>query len=181
LYRSAPTLATRSRYIESQDACRACIEFVASHGGARWFDRTRWRGELLGVEASARRRAGTPLYESPLERAAALRREFFESKSEIEARLPGHVVRHFCYPWGYGLSNLSDLAREAGYVTIFWLDPPGLWRRLSRVGDDLLRIPRLGETWLLSLPGHHRRSLADQLLVKTKRRILHGSGYLTHT
>ena len=181
LYRSAPGLSTRVRYLESAAVRQACVDYVAEHGGETFFARPQWREALQHVETEARSRwDGAPRYETPAERRAALLRELATSKRAIEERLPGHTVRHFCYPWGYGLPELADVAKEAGYVTSFWLDAHRCWSRVLRVGHDAHRIPRLGEGWIMSLPGTGRSSFASRMVEKVKRRFTEGSPYLTH-
>ncbi len=180
LYRSAPGLAVRTRYLESCQVRKTCVDYVAANGGEVFFRKPVWRAQLSRIEASARALAQDAGYETRQERTAAVNRELTESKREIEQHLPGHRVRHFCLPWGYALSEVVDFLRKAGYLTNFWLDAPGCWSRCMRIGGDPLRIPRLGENWIRLLPGSQRDSLAFLLLAKLRRRFTQGSSYLTH-
>jgi len=161
---SASRLSGRLRFREDPELVRAA-RAVAQEGGPSFFRRPGWRAALRRVVD------GVPppergVYEDPVARETALRRELAESKRQIEARLQGHIVLQLAYPWHQG-SNLADrLAAEAGYRTVLGgpaspRDPPGASPR---------RIPRVPERYLLRLPGRGRVSLPAALAAGRRRR-----------
>lgn len=75
-----------------------------------------------------------------------------------------------CLPYGAGTEAMPDLAREAGFESIFWSRRPD--RDANRPGDDPYRIVRRKHDFLRRLPGRGRRSLLDVLATKVKRRLI---------
>lgn len=73
-----------------------------------------WRTwHAAGMDVGSHTQTHANLKELPDEQA---RQQIAQSKSELE-QLLGAEVRHFCYPYGWFLSQHEEMAREAGYVT----------------------------------------------------------------
>lgn len=76
---------------------------------------------------------------------------------------------HLCLPYGAGSEAIPDLARQAGFASVFWSRRPD--RDANRPGDDPHRIVREKHDFLRRLPGRGRRSLLDVYVTKVKRRL----------
>ena len=176
---SAPRLSDVPRMLTDDRIGDACAEFVASHGGARFFEDPSWRTRLREIAASeAAKSALQPRRETPGEQTAAIGREMAESKRVIEEMLPGKAVRHFCYPWHAAGKIASAEALTAGYVTSYLGKVDG--RYFNPAPCDPQRIARLGGDFFFRLPGKGRVSLLGILLTKAIRRAREGYPYLTH-
>lgn len=76
---------------------------------------------------------------------------------------------HLCLPYGAGCEDMPELARQAGFESIFWSRRPD--RDANRAGDDPYRIVRRKHDFVRRLPGTGRRSLLDLLITRVKRRL----------
>jgi hypothetical protein len=76
---------------------------------------------------------------------------------------------HLCLPYGAGNESVPDLARAAGFNSIFWTRRPD--RDANRPGDDPYRIVRRKHDFLRRLPGRGRRSLLALYASKVRRRL----------
>lgn len=150
----------RRAFRESPSAVRACLERVAGGGGPEFFRQRGWRGRLGSVVREVRRSAGDARFETGEEQGAAILGEMSESKREIEARLPGKTVRHFCFPWSRGSRLAVRLSAEAGYVTNAW---GSLRPDFAADGDAPIPVERLPYCYIWRLPGKGRRSLEQVL------------------
>jgi len=74
-----------------------------------------------------------------------------------------------CFPWHASTPESEARAREVGYETSWCGKLPGV--PVTLPGGDPGRIARVGEDFLLRLPGHGRSSLARVLLGKLGRRL----------
>lgn len=165
LLRSEPRLSEALRFYEDPAIREACVELVAREGGPGFFLRGGWRKRLR------RLLDGRPLpgrYETPEEREAAIRRELLESRRAIEEHT-GKPVVHVCYPWHVAGPTTLRVARETGYRTAFCGKLPGV--PISLPGGDPFGIARIGEDWLLSLPGRDRSGVTEILREKWSRRL----------
>jgi hypothetical protein len=148
--KSAPRLAGRLRFREDPELVRALVSRVEAEGGIEFFRRRDWRRQLrqLWADWPDGRRGG---FETAAEMEAAMRFELVTSRQQIEARL-GKEVRHFCYPWFAGSPLADRCAADAGYRTVHYGilcpgDPPSA---------APLRVARISEEYLMSLPGAGR-------------------------
>lgn len=110
-------------------------------------DRTMTRAELVeavehGVELAAHTRTHPSLVALD---AAGLRDEVAGCRAELED-LTGRAVTQFAYPFGHHARAVREAVQEAGYAASYTF----LNGRV-RVGDDLLRLPRL------TMGAHHDR------------------------
>jgi peptidoglycan/xylan/chitin deacetylase (PgdA/CDA1 family) len=179
IYSAAPRLGEARAYRPDPELAAACIAQVEQEGGAAFFARPGWRRRLLArVRDHHRRRPPADDYESEEERRAAIAADLRRARAAIEARLPGHRVRHLAFPWGEGSAAAVDAARESGYEACFWGRVDG--RLTNQAGGDPLRIARIGEDFVRSLPGDGRIPLRRVVAAKLERRLRHGAPYLSH-
>lgn len=179
IYAHSPRMCAARRFFDDERLRQRCAAHVGANGGARFFSRKNWRKELDDiVEAYRQDHEIHESYESPTEQEQALRASLLNSKHKIEEMLPGHSVRHLCYPWNRYSVLAATLAREAGYISAFidinpqkpapnWNDPYALQRFLpiNEFGDDPFQITRIDarNDMVLSLPGSGRRSYRQRL------------------
>jgi peptidoglycan/xylan/chitin deacetylase (PgdA/CDA1 family) len=165
LLSSAPRTSEALRFFEEPEVRTACVAAVAAGGGAAFF-------QNKGAEAHLRRLVGhRPIrgrFETPEERAAALRRELAMARTAIQDRT-GRPVVHLCYPWHTAGPTARSLAHEVGYRTAFCGKVPGVV--VSRAGSDPLAIARIGEDYVERLPGRGRVPLTTILRRKWARRV----------
>lgn len=163
VFENAPRLAGRLRFNESPQVLESTISYVAARGGRDFFERPSWRRELSAV---FRRwpKSSLGAYETHRDMVAAIRRECGESRRALEDRL-GKNVRHFCYPWFRGSPLADTIAVETGYRAVY--GGPLLDTGLR---EGLLRVQRIGEEYLLRLPGKERTSLWSVWSSKIHRR-----------
>lgn len=165
LLRSAPRLSEELRYYEDPAMRRRVAEHVAAEGGLGFFYKGDWRRALRKLQGTVPPRGRL---ESSHEREAAIRRELQESKRLIEERT-GQPVMHLCFPWHVAGRTAERVAREVGYRTAFGGKLRGV--PLTLPGGDPLRIARIGEDYVESLPGEGRASIAGILRAKWRRRV----------
>ncbi len=169
LYRSAPRLSGRKRYLDDPQVRWECVSWVAARGGARFFQKPDWRAELRRVFREAQKtywRRDT--YETPGDQNQQILIELHRSRYALEEQL-GKRVKHLCYPWGTGSQIATELSREVGYESNFWLSLPG--KSSNRCGDSPFEITRLKDDYLFRLPGKGRRTLLDIFMLKLMRRV----------
>ncbi len=141
---------------------------MAEHGAEGFFVGRDWDKPLRRLVS---RQALRGRLEEPGERDAAIARELRESKRLIEERT-GKPVTHLCYPWHAFGPAARRMARELGYRTAFCGKVRGT--PISRPGSDPHQIARLGEDYVLTLPGRGREDLASVLQRKWMRRLRGG-------
>lgn len=164
LLRSEPRLSEALRFYEDPRVREACVARVAEEGEG-FFYRKGWERELRRLMG---RTHVTGRIETPEERAAAIRRELFESKRLLEERT-GRPVHHLCYPWHVAGETARRVAREVGYRTAFCGKVKGV--PLTPQGGDPHRIARIGEDYVELLPGRGRSDLTNVLRRKLRRRL----------
>jgi len=162
LYESRSLLSGPPRYFDDETLRQICIRHVAMHGGTDFFSQKEAQRELFKIVQDYRNRHGEQgRFQTPDESGKAMVRELEGSKRLIEEKLPGHRVRHFCYPWWNGCDQALNLSREIGYATNFWGKLPR--RAMNRPGDDPFHIVRLRDYYIYRLPGEGRKSLLSLL------------------
>jgi len=107
-----------------------------------------------------RRSAGGARFETEEEQQAAILGEMADSKREIEARIPGKTVRHFCFPWFRGSRLAIRLSARAGYVTNSW---GSLLPDFVAGVRTPIPVERLPYWYIWRLPGRGRRSIGEIL------------------
>lgn len=174
IYENSPRLSTHIRYFDDEDLRQICIQHVAEHGRSAYFSRRGSYRELFKIVRDYRwKHKEQGRFETAEEREEALFQELEGSKRRIEEKLPGHRVRHFCYPWWSGSDQAMELSKKIGYATNFWGILPG--RRTNSPGDDPYHIVRLLDDYIFRLPGDGRRSLVSVL---SERFRAHGTKFV---
>ena len=166
LFRSASRLSKELRFYEDPGIRRATVERVAAEGGPGFFHKAGWRRVLRPLLDSGPV-AQPGRLETPEAREAAIRTELAESKRLIEEKT-GRPVTHLCYPWHVSGRTAERVAREVGYRTAFCGKVRGV--PLTPPGGDPLRIARIGEDYLETLPGKGRVGIVEILRTKWRRR-----------
>lgn len=175
IFESAPRLAGRPRFFAVPELVNALVNYVDSHDGERFFERSSWRRELVAI-AKQWRRSERGRFETTAQGEAAMADGLAQSKRELERRLEGKRVRHLCYPWFAGCPSADRLAAQTGYQCLHYgIDV----RAEPRRTDDVLRIRRISERYLACLPGHGRSSLARTLALELRERARRARGSQT--
>jgi hypothetical protein len=138
----------------------ACIRYVESNGGAEYFRLPDWRPRLKRIWAEARTRYTEARFEAGTEQRHAILEDFLRSKREIERRLPGKQVLHFCYPWFRGSPLALELSAEAGFISNAW---GSLVPSFARNVRTPIAISRLSPSYIWRLPGKGRKSIGEVL------------------
>jgi len=150
-----PQFARRSRmsdgrrYWPDAGACARAEAFVAERGGAAFFDRPSWQGDLAPMLDVIRGR-----WETDAEREREILFELVAAREELETRL-GTQVRHICLPWGVTGTVTTRLLQKLGVVTAFANRRAG--RLVVAAGDDPYHLKRLPSRHIFALPGQSRR------------------------
>ncbi|PJF40381.1 MAG: hypothetical protein D6737_03735 [Chloroflexi bacterium] len=185
IYRSMPRMGAARRYYDDERLRQACVAHVAENGGAQFFERGNWRDTLSAFVKRYRHEHGDDgRYESPDEQRAAIHDSLVSSKQMIEEHLPGHIVRHLCYPWHRYSIMAASLAIESGYVSTFvdinhhkleptWNAPYAVQHAIpvNTVGDDPYLITRIDsrDDLILSLPGEGRLTMNQRIRARMLR------------
>ncbi len=179
IYTTAPRLSAARRFLPDPALTALCVEHVARHGGAAFFERAGWRRRLTDLVRQYRRaHSQNGSYESDEAQWEAMLADLGKAKAAIEARLSGKHVRHLAFPWGEGSALAIEAARQTGHETCFWTKVDG--RLVNHVGGDHFRIARIGEDFVRALPGDGRISLTGVVRHKIGNRLRRGTPYLSH-
>lgn len=153
----APIFIARSRMSDGRRVMidvavhDACVEFVARQGGAAFFDRPDWRGQLETIARTAE-----PARESIDEQRTAIETELDAGRSTLNEQLRTTTVKHVCLPWGVSGSVTEGALRRLGYRTAFANRLRGI--HAVRRGDNPLWLKRLPNKYIFRLPGQGRRT-----------------------
>jgi len=150
LYVRRSRMSDARRYFADERVAEQCRRRVAAEGGARFFERPRWRADLEAIAAGAR---GS--FESDEARARAVREELAEARAILNSELRTTEVKHVAMPWGIGGALARAEAEATGHATAFAERP--LRRRAIRAGDDRYQLMRLSGRFLTCLPGRRRQ------------------------
>lgn len=152
LYDRRSRLSDGWRFFESTDARERCVGHVRNHGGAAFFERPGWLGELQAVHAAS---PAGGRFEDDAARRRGIMEELDRAREELSARLGGARITQVCAPWGIAGGIARESARALGFDTMF-ADRLG-GRRVVRAGDDPFSLMRLHERFISCLPGRGRR------------------------
>lgn len=162
LFKPLSLLAGPLRYFDDETLRQICIQQVAEHGGPEYFSRKNSYRDLFKMVRDYRNKYGERgRFQTVDERDQAMVHELEGAKRLIEEKLPGHRVRHFCYPWWKGCERAVELSKIIGYESNFWGKLPN--RVINRPGDDPFHVVRLRDYYIYRLPGEGRRSLLSFL------------------
>ncbi|HTN43423.1 MAG TPA: polysaccharide deacetylase family protein [Nitrospiria bacterium] len=158
IYESQSIFSGRHRYFDDEKLREMCVQFVAERGESEFFSKKGSTQTLLKIVQDYRNsNIDLGRFADSAETDRAMIEELQGSKRRIEEKLPGHRVRHFCYPWWNGCERAVQLSKETGYEANFW---GRLVRRpANRPGDDPFHIVRLRDYYIFRLPGEGRKSL----------------------
>jgi hypothetical protein len=157
------------RYLEDPRLSEACTRYVAENGGPAFFAAAGWRRRLRQYANDFQQTVGSGgRFETPMERIDGMIRDLAASRACIEQRLD-KAVRHLCHPWYIAGPTAVAAAREAGFRATYWGLVAG--RSMNRIGGDPFKIARIDAVYLMTLPGHGRRSLQDILTRKAQRMV----------
>ena len=148
---------------ENPSVAATCCQYVEKHGGPLFFETRNWRRCLKGIWEASRKGEASGRLEDANEQRLAILKDFLDSKNDIERRLPGKIVRHFCFPWFRGAPLSMRLSNEAGYVSNAWASLLPTFVRKSCVSMPI-PIARLSPHYLWRLPGKGRKSTKAVLL-----------------
>ena len=160
IYEWGSRFSVKRAFCESSSVVDTCKQYVKEHGGAAYFRLPDWRHRLKRIWADARIRHPEAGFEDLTEQRDAILEDFRQSKREIERRLPGKRVRHFCYPWFRGSPLAVQLSAEAGYISNAWGSlPPTSFHQ----GGLPIAINRLSPAYIWRLPGKGRKRITAVL------------------
>jgi hypothetical protein len=168
-----PRFGRAPAFQEDPSVALACIEHVERHGGASYFNTPKWRARLMAVIA-IRRKQPTATFEIEAEQRLAILKDLVDSKREIERRLPGKTVRHFCFPWFRGSQRAVQLSAEAGYISNAW---GSLLPGFIHPEESPFPVARLSSSYLWRLPGKGRKSIGAVLQQRFSQRGRKGYGH----
>jgi hypothetical protein len=179
IYASGSRMAEGLRYFPDEAVAAGCVERVEREDGVAFFEQDDWERQLQRIAADVVKQVGDRgRYETQEQRQEAIAWDLAVSKRTIERELPGKPVRHLAYPWGVGSEASMRASLEAGYASNFWGKVGG--RLTNHVGDDPLRMARIGEDFFYLLQGEGRATLRGVLMRKLIRQWRKGSPYLSH-
>jgi hypothetical protein len=148
LYGRRSRMSDARRFYPDEPTAERCRAHVADHGGARFFERSDWRQELLTIAGSP-----TGVFERDDERRTTVCAELADARDILSDRLRARID-HVAMPWGIA----GDVARQAvehiGHTLCFAERP--LRRRSVRAGDDRFQLMRLNGKFITCLPGRGR-------------------------
>jgi hypothetical protein len=176
IYASVSRMSDTPAAFPDPAAGAACVELVEKGGGEAFFNSAGWEQRLRDTAANAA--TTPPRREREPEHAEAIAFDLRECRRRIEARLPGHAATHLAYPWGVGGVRSTQAAADAGYQGVHWGRVDGRVR--NHVGDDPLKLARIGDDFFWTLPGPRRRPLRGVLWNKLASRWRRGSPYVSH-
>jgi len=165
-YEMDSRLSDMRRVFEPASVRNRLGQFVADHGGDDFFKDKSWKARLMAEHANAaagldfRRETGGEREESILKMMA-------ESKRILEQRLPGHSVKHLCFPFGIGGKTAVRMVEQAGYSAMYWgVSTPSYARDCA----TLRSVTRIKDDYIFRLPGRGRWSLGKIFSLKIRRR-----------
>jgi len=167
VYDMAPRMMDHPKFFDREDIRNACIQFVANHGGAAFFQQPGWRRKLTAVWKTAKGSDPVGTLEDAVSQRTAQRESLIRAREELSARLK-RPVHHLAYPWASGGRISVEQSKEAGYLTNYWGPIPG--QPENKPGQDPYSIARIKDDYLLRLPGKGRASLSEVLTMKARRR-----------
>lgn len=153
----APLYVARSRMSDGRrvavplDVHERCVAFVATEGGAAFFERPGWGARLRSAAAGGQPEGA----ETEAEQQRAIEEELAASREVLNSRLRTTSVRHICLPWGVSGRLTSAALARTGYRTAFANRLPGT--HAVRRGDAPFWLKRLPNKYIFRLPGRGRR------------------------
>jgi hypothetical protein len=152
LYEHRSRMSDGPRITGTEAVHEACVQLVASEGGAAFFTRPDARARLQSLAAD---KAGHLAPEADAQHQLAIDEELDRSRAELRARLGTDRINHVCLPWGVSGHKTAASLKRLGFAT-------AIANRLSGVhavrrGDDPYWLKRLPNRYIERLPGRGRR------------------------
>jgi hypothetical protein len=152
LYEHRSRMSDGRRITGTEAAHDACVQLVASEGGADFFARADARSRLQAI-AEEKSRCLAP--ESDDEHQRAIEDELDRSRSELNRQLGAGRIKHVCLPWGVSGQTTAAALKRLGFATAIANRLPGV--HAVRRGDDPYWLKRLPNRYVERLPGRGRR------------------------
>jgi hypothetical protein len=168
LYDWAPRFGARPAFRDNPDVRMECTQYVDSQGGAAFFQAPHWRERLEALVKAAQRQHDDGGIETEAEQRQAILADLRDSRHALEQRLPGHTVRHFCFPWFQGSPLAVQLSAAAGYMTNAW---GSLLPDFVRSDQSPIPVARLSPPYLWRLPGKGRKPIGRILQMRLSRAV----------
>ena len=175
IFKYASRLSDHRRYYPDEAISDICVKYVRENGNEDFFKKKNWRLTLEKlIEDYRQTHSFNGYYEAPEEQEKQIKAELMNSKKEIEANLPGKIVRHISFPWNQVGKITNKLLKVCGYETAYG----GLSGEYATNNHIKLNyINRVNGDFILRLPGKGRASLANLFASKIKRRLMKGPQY----
>jgi hypothetical protein len=151
LYRHRSRMSDGARVKHVGGAHKACVDLVASEGGARFFSNIGWRKRLEAIVHAQDRSVS----ESEDEQRRAIECELEEARCQLNHRLGSSTVNHVCLPWGVSGRHTAAALKRLGFATAVANRMAGVFA--VRRGDDPYWLKRLPNRYIYRLPGQGRR------------------------
>ncbi len=163
VFKSAPELSAKHRFIENKIVSESCIEFVKQNGGLKFFKDKNWRKRLLNLTEIQKKNFELGKFQSFDERMNEIFIDLKTSKELIE-NLLGKQVNHLCYPWYAANEHSVFASQQAGYISNYW----GIVNKksLNDISTNPFYISRITDDYIFTLPGKGRRSLHEIIAEK---------------
>jgi hypothetical protein len=159
VYRNESRMSGLPQYFDNIQVRESCIDYVENHGGVEFFNKKKWRSELNKFYSSQKKKYPKGKFETKEEVYFSILNEFKLCKNQIEKKMSGKQIYHFCLPWFIGSKIATEAAVAAGFKAIYWGTRYDV--RTNRPGNDPLKLVRLDARYIYRLPGKNRKSLAD--------------------
>lgn len=164
----APRLATKERFMLSEEVGNRICDFVKANGDVSFFGRKGWK-KTLCKEVMTFRPKETGKTISGKEYQNELEKDLERSKGIIQEKLTGKKVRHLCYPWFETVEESMKTAALCGYASAF-LGVDAYFTKQGLKSEYHMEVfQRLPEDYIFLLPGKGRKSF---LGILTSKRML---------
>ena len=169
VYQYAPSMIVKRRYIEDEKISKECISFVKTRGGKKFFNRKKWRSELLECYKTFSKKGLKYKYQFGDDRYREIKSDLLQARRKIEEKLR-KKVQHLCYPWYVGSEMSVRASKNAGYLANYW----GIYNKkaINVIGQSPMYLRRLSEDYIFALPGKGRKNLIAILMEKALRLIM---------
>lgn len=168
VYRAAPLLSAKCRFLENTALATACVQRVSELGGEAFFNLSDWSTWLRRFhDTRARALRGEFMLQEGIDRL--VRSELELAREQFRVQL-GYAPTSLAYPWLLGTRNSLDCARQFGFRNAF-----GVALDYRRARHEHLPLPvfgRLRSDWLPLLPGRGRASFFSI----AARKLIHAQG-----
>jgi hypothetical protein len=169
IYKSAPRMSPKKRYLENSELSKICIKFVEQNGGDQFFKRKSWKKELFRFIEINKGTIQEGRFQTDNEKLEEIKADLLNSRLLLEEKL-NKKIHHLCYPWYVGSEIAVSASKSAGFKSNYW----GFlrYKKINEIGQDPFFITRLSQEYLRLLPGRGRSRLLKILIAKAKSLLL---------